>query len=135
MISSNMLEGIEVTKAITPDMDAEVLGGTVNFTLKEASATATGIPAIGVLTQGAYNGLEKTYDNYKVVGNVENRFFDDRFGVFAEFDAERKNLTSDELGGSYYLPNKISGAVNPVYLTNLNLDNILRDRRRFGARW
>ncbi len=133
MISSNMLEGIEVTKAITPDMDAEVLGGTVNFTLKEAGATSTGIPTIGVLAQGAYNGLEKTYNNYKIVGNVENRFFDNQFGVFAEFDVERKNLTSNELGGSYYLNNEILGAQNPVYLSNLNLNDVMRDRQRYGG--
>ena len=29
-----MLEGIEVTKAGTPDQDGDVLGGTVNFILK-----------------------------------------------------------------------------------------------------
>ena len=31
MISQYMLDGIEVTKAGTPDQDADVLGGTVNF--------------------------------------------------------------------------------------------------------
>ena len=36
MISQYMLEGIEVTKAGTPDQEADVLGGTVNFKLKKA---------------------------------------------------------------------------------------------------
>ena len=36
MISQYMLEGIEVTKSGTPDQDADVLGGTVNFQLKKA---------------------------------------------------------------------------------------------------
>jgi TonB-dependent receptor len=133
MISSSMLEGIEVTKAITPDMDGEVLGGTVNFTLKEAGATETGIPTIGVLTQGTYNGLEKSYGDYKVVASLENRFFDNQLGVFAEADVERKNLTSNELGGSYFLNNEILGAQNPVYLSNLNLNDIFRDRKRYGG--
>ena len=31
MISQYMLEGIEVTKAGTPDQEADVLGGTVNL--------------------------------------------------------------------------------------------------------
>ena len=35
MISQYMLEGIEVTKAGTPDQEADVLGGTVNFKLKK----------------------------------------------------------------------------------------------------
>ncbi len=37
MISSGILGGVEVIKAITPDMDAAVLGGVVNFDLKESS--------------------------------------------------------------------------------------------------
>ena len=36
MISQYVLDGIEVTKAGTPDQDADVLGGTVNFKLKRA---------------------------------------------------------------------------------------------------
>jgi len=38
MISPNLLDGIEVTKAITADQDADALGGAVNFRLKDASA-------------------------------------------------------------------------------------------------
>ena len=37
MISQYMLEGIEVTKAGTPDQEGDVLGGTVNFKLKKRS--------------------------------------------------------------------------------------------------
>ena len=36
MISPYMLEGIEVMKAITPDQDADIIGGSVNFQIKEA---------------------------------------------------------------------------------------------------
>jgi len=34
LVSSNMLDGIEVTKALTPDLDADALGGTVDLRLK-----------------------------------------------------------------------------------------------------
>ncbi len=34
MISSSMLGGIEVIKAITPDMDAALIGGVVNVDLQ-----------------------------------------------------------------------------------------------------
>ena len=133
MISPNMLEGIEVTKAVTPDMDAEVLGGTVNFKLKEAGSGGAGVPAISVLTQGAYNGLARSAGNYKLVGSVENRYLDDQLGLFVEADVERKNLTSNELGGSYFLNQKVLGAQNPVYLSNLNLNYIFRDRQRYAG--
>ncbi len=41
MISSSMLGGIEVIKAITPDMDATVLGGVVNFDMRKAAKEPT----------------------------------------------------------------------------------------------
>jgi outer membrane receptor protein involved in Fe transport len=46
MISSAMLRGIEVTKTATPDKDAAVLGGIVNFEIKEAKASSTGAPTL-----------------------------------------------------------------------------------------
>lgn len=44
MISSNMLEGMEVKKTVTPDMNADVIGGTVNLELREAKVSPTGKP-------------------------------------------------------------------------------------------
>ena len=38
MISPEMLEGIELFKALRPDMDGDAVGGTVNFTIRKADA-------------------------------------------------------------------------------------------------
>ena len=51
MISQYMLDGIEVTKAGTPDLDADVLGGTVNLKLKRAEAGGLNL---NILAQGMY---------------------------------------------------------------------------------
>ncbi len=63
MISSNMLGGIEVIKAITPDMDAAVLGGVVNFDLRKAELKESGRQVIlyqnSFLSQGGYNALKE----------------------------------------------------------------------------
>ena len=77
MISQYMLDGIEVTKAGTPDQDADVLGGTVNFLLKKAEPGFHG----NIITQGMYNGLRNSYGDNKFVVDLSNRFFQDRFGV------------------------------------------------------
>jgi len=106
MISSTMLRGIEVTKTATPDRDAAVLGGTVNFDIKEAKASSTGAPTVSLLAQGGYNDLSNMYNDYKFVGSVEQRFFDDQFGVFAQAIVERANRTADGLTVNYYIPNK-----------------------------
>jgi len=42
-ISSSMLDAIQVSKSVTSDMDADVLGGTVNFSLREAKAHGSGL--------------------------------------------------------------------------------------------
>lgn len=55
MISQYMLDEIEVVKAGTPDLEADVLGGTVNFKLKKAPPGFHG----NLITQGIYNDLER----------------------------------------------------------------------------
>ncbi|MHB8581376.1 MAG: TonB-dependent receptor, partial [Ignavibacteriaceae bacterium] len=132
MISSSMLEGIEVTKAITPDMDAAALGGTVNFKLREAKESTAGT-AINLLAQGGYNDLQNKYNDYKLVGSSESRFFNSHFGLFGEINIERRNLTSNQLGASYSLNGPKLGEVNPVYLNSLNLTDVPSDRQRYGA--
>ena len=104
MVSSYMLQGIEVFKTVTADMDANVIGGIVNFELHEAQVKEKGVPHFNFLMQGGYNNLSNAYykfRNYKFIGSAENRFFDDKFGVFAQVDFGRQNLSSNELGASY----------------------------------
>jgi outer membrane receptor protein involved in Fe transport len=133
MISPNMLDGIEVSKTVTADMDAAVFGGTVNFELHEANATDTKVPLISVLAKGGYNGLSDVYNkfnNYKYILSVEDRYFDDKFGIFAQIDIERKNLTSNELGASY--DDDRDSRVD--YLTTgLSLYYIARDKQRYNG--
>jgi len=130
LISSNMLEGIQVSKTITADMDADVIGGTVNFDLREAKVEVQGKPDVHLLMQGAYNGLDNAknkLNNYKYVGSIENRFMDDNLGVFAQLDFERKNLSSNNMGASY--DHKSESQIDYV-TTGLSLSNVLRDRQR-----
>ncbi|MGE5402657.1 MAG: TonB-dependent receptor [Ignavibacteriales bacterium] len=133
MISSNMLDGIQVTKNVTADMDADVLGGAVNFEIREAKVKEPGIPVFSFLSQGGYNNLDNAYNkfnNYKYVGSIENRFAEGLLGVFAQVDVERKNLTSNELGATY-TPN---GNSTVEYLTSgVTLFNVPRDRQRING--
>jgi TonB-dependent receptor len=132
LVSSNALEGIEVYKTVTPDMDAAVLGGTVNFNLKEARGTPDGGPAISLLAQGGYNNLMTTYNDYKFVASVEQRFLDDRFGVFLQGVAQKQNLTSNAFGGSYYIPNK-QLRPDSVVLGSLSLTFSPVQQRRYNG--
>ncbi|MEC9026920.1 MAG: carboxypeptidase-like regulatory domain-containing protein [Candidatus Neomarinimicrobiota bacterium] len=126
MISQYMLEGIEVTKAGTPDLDADVLGGTVNFILKRAKP---GLHA-NVITQGMYNGLEDSYNDNKFVFDVSNRFWQDRIGILAQLDFENRNRSSHELSASYTLPGAELDSVNELFFTGLGLYDVLRKNKR-----
>ena len=132
MISSNSLEGIRVYKTVTPDMDAAVLGGTVNFDLREAKGKPSGAPLISLLSQGAYNNLISTYNNYKFVASAEQRFFDDRFGIFIQGIAQKQNLTSNQLGGTYWQPKK-QDEPDVIVLGSLNLAYSPSEQKRYDG--
>ena len=134
MISPYMLDGIEVTKSITPDLDADVLGGTVNFKMRTAGGNEQNEELkINFQAQGGYNNLSNAYNkynNYKYVASIEKRFFEGRFGVFAQGDFERRNLTSNELGTTY---NHLQNSQTEYVVNDLTLYNIPRDRKRGTA--
>lgn len=131
MISPNMLDGIEVSKTVTPDQDADVLGGTVNFKTREAKASNEMEPLrLELLVQGGYTGLPDAYNDYrneKYVGSIEDRFLDEKLGVFAQADYERRNLTSNELSNVY---DESSGSFDQYVTNSVNLHYIDRDRQR-----
>jgi TonB-dependent receptor len=133
MISQNMLEGIEVFKTATPDLDAAFLGGVVNFQIRKPRPSVTGAPSFGLLAQGGYDRLHDSYSNYRLVGSVEDRLFDENLGYFVEAIVERADRTSDELGGNYDLLTKNFGVVNPTILNSLNLYFKPRDRQRYDG--
>ena len=90
-ISSNMLDGIDVTKAVTPDMDANSIGGAVNLRLRQAPEDFH----FDVLTQGAFNTQNRTYGNFDTWASVSNRFLDNRLGVFLQGNMRRFEGGSD----------------------------------------
>ena len=123
MISQNVLEGIEVTKAGTPNLDADVLGGTINFKLKRAKP---GFHAT-VIAQGIHNGLRNTYNDNKLVFDMSNRFFKNRIGIFAQIDTEKRNRSSNALGAYYNNAGAVEvDSLNQLTLTSFNLFNIDR---------
>ena len=122
MISQYMLEGIEVTKAGTPDQDGDVLGGTVNFILKKAKPGLHG----NVIAQGIYNGLDKEAGDYKYVATIGNRFLNDKLGVLAQLDLENRNRSSHDLGARYDNAPANLDSVNSLQLLNMYLTDINR---------
>jgi len=86
-ISSNMLSGIEVVKALTPDMDANTVGGVVNLRLREAPSGLH----YDALAQGNYDYSDRNTNNYKFWASISNRFFNDKLGVFLQGNMDRSD--------------------------------------------
>ena len=126
MISQYMLEGIEVTKAGTPDQEADVLGGTVNFKLKKAPSGLHG----NLVTQGMYGSLKETQDDYKFVFDLSNRFFNDKLGLLAQLDLENRNRSSHNLNANYVNTPADLDTINPLTLNTLALKDVSRKNDR-----
>ena len=112
-ISSNMLAGIEVSKSVTPAMDANSIGGNVNLRLQEAPEGLH----FDTMLQGEYNDQDHTADNYRAWASVSNRFLGDRLGVFVQGNARRLNEGGDlAVGTLEALPQSDDGQRPYAYL-------------------
>jgi TonB-dependent receptor len=132
MISPDVLEGIEVYKALRPDMDGDAIGGSINFITKKAPEGAhTTVRALG-----GYNQLADDYGNYKASISYSNRFIRDeqgknRLGIVATGSVQRANRQSDLLTGSYYWTGIVNN--NQIYETSaVKLTNHQEIRHRYS---
>ena len=78
MISSEILAGIEVTKALTPDKDADAFGGIVNFKL--ATAHEGGFK-YNFRFQERYNAQRAEPGQYKGCMTMSKRYWDEKLGI------------------------------------------------------
>ena len=124
MISSYMLEGIEVTKAATANQEADQLGGTVNFRLREAPDQ----PALNAILQGGYNDLRTQVGDYKAVLSGSKRFFNNRFGLFANVDIDRTNRSENSVFAGYEIRGDTLAIANGT-----SFQDIARVKNRYGG--
>jgi TonB-dependent receptor len=124
LISSNMLDGIELKKANTPDMDADVLGGTVDLKLKEAPEGLQ----FNAAAQGGYNALQKYYGNYNFSASISNRFLDGDLGVIGTLNTDEYDRSADKFRGVY----RQSG-LESIIIQSMDLREEKVKRGRTGA--
>jgi len=125
LISSNMLDGVEVQKAITPDKDADALGGAIDMRLREAADEFM----IDATLQGGYNDLRSDMGNYKVGIDASNRFLDGKLGVIAGANFDKNNRSSDRFNGNYRVDENTEGEETSIYQTiGFQFENLNRER-------
>ncbi|UCH61913.1 MAG: TonB-dependent receptor [Fidelibacterota bacterium] len=125
MISPEILAGIEVTKALTPDKDADSFGGIVNFQLADAPEGFRS----NIRVQSGYNALRQEPGQYKGSVTLSNRYWNDRLGIMATGNIDRKQRGTDKFRASYGYDNfweklSVSGAT---------LEHVMEVRKRKGG--
>jgi len=101
ILSDDLVRGVELSKTLRPDMDADALGGTVNLTLKTAQEGFH----YDVRGNGGYTKLDNSYSNYKVAGTVGDRFLDDNsLGLLIQGNIEEKRLPANQFNATYAAP-------------------------------
>ncbi|UOR05298.1 TonB-dependent receptor [Hymenobacter aerilatus] len=96
LIPSDMVQAIEVSKTLTPDMDADAIGGTANLVTR---AAPNGLRISGTAGAG-YNFLSEKvpYLGSLVVGN---RFLDGKLGIIASGSYFNHRFGSDNVEAAW----------------------------------
>lgn len=131
MISPEILSGIEVTKALTADKDADAIGGTVDFKL--ATAKRGGFYQ-NLRFQTGYNNLRNEYGQYKGRLIVSNRFFEDRLGILVSGNIEKTQRGADEFSAEYSLvrEKRPGEKLAPISANNVIFEHRIDQRKRLG---
>jgi TonB-dependent receptor len=92
LLPSDMIETIEFNKAVTADMDADAIGGSINLKTKSAPYKMT---IKGKLGAGWNFVAEKP--SYKGSVTIGNRFFNNKLGIVASASVHDNQLGSDNI--------------------------------------
>jgi len=131
MIAPNMLSGIEVTKVLTADMDADAVGGTVDLKIGKAAEGFKGDLSLQI----GHGSLDNTYGNKKVNAWLSNRFLENKLGVRISGSYDNFDRSSDVLTAGWNI-NQSSAEEGDLLLselTNVTIRDRITDRKRLGG--
>lgn len=132
MMSPYMIKTIALYKSLTPDLNANAIGGVVNMELREAPPDFHS----DLLWQSGYTQKSNTYGNYRAVGSLSTRFLDDAFGIYVLGNIESYDRNADNMNASYIVTSSSKIGENgylPVRVSNTQLLRHREKRQRYGA--
>ena len=97
VIPSDLLQAIEVSKALTPDMDADAIGGAVNLVMKGAPDKSTVLLSAG----GGYNKMLGSSDQANFSGTGSRRFADGKWGVVGSASYSKTTKGNMDMEATY----------------------------------
>lgn len=97
LIPSDMIQTIEVNKAVTPDMEGDAIGGSVNLITRSApnifKASVTGAFGVNPIRNGA---------NYNISGIVADRILNKKLGYVISTSLNSNDYGSDNVEFEWY---------------------------------
>lgn len=125
VVPSELIQFVQVSKAVTPDMDGDAIGGSINFITRTAPAKKT----LSVSGAGGYNTFSQnaTYNGSIVYGD---RFFNNKLGVILSGAIWDRQWGADSFDVTYN-----TGATNETQKKSINtimMKRYMGTRRTIG---
>jgi TonB-dependent receptor len=120
VIPSDLLQSIEVSKALTPDMDGDAIGGSVNLVMKQAPEKFRLLAAAA----GGYNRSLSSYDQDNFSVTTGRRFNGGKVGVIGSASATNNARGNQDFEPTYTSTQGLAG---------LDIRDYTVHRDRYGA--
>lgn len=125
-VPSEMIQYVQVAKAITPDMEGDAIGGSINFITRTSPAKRQ----LNMSAAGGYNTFSKdgTYNGSFVYGD---RFFKDKLGVMVAGAIWNRQWGTDAFEVAYN-----TGLADPAQRKSIStamLKRYMGKRQTYGA--
>ncbi len=124
-LSQSSLAGIELYKAITPDMDGDALSGTINLVTKKAPEERM----LKANIKGNYNYLTESANQYDLSFRYGERFFNNMLGVQLAGNLEKKVRSNESIRVS---DSRWEKSIQEIVIDNFNVEFIDENRKRDG---
>ena len=108
VVPSELLQSIEVSKALTPDQDGDSIGGSVNLVMKQAPQKFRLFGAAG----GGYNSLLSNWRQNNFSGTTGGRFADGKSGIIVSASGSETNRGNQDVE-VVYAPTLTLNELNP----------------------
>lgn len=97
IVPTDLLGAIEVSKALTPDMDGDAIGGAVNLVTKSASEE----PRLQFSLGSGFNDTRSSYDQYAASMTFSRRFAEGKLGVIFSGSSNKSTRGSENFEVEY----------------------------------
>lgn len=142
VLPPNGLQAISVSKTLTPDMDGDAIGGSIDF--RTPNAFDFNAPVARLFASYGFNDRAKDQgeasDNYLLQADFGRRLKDERFGVFASVNYGRSNGVTEETENDgewqpYIWRKNAEEAIDErsMYLPGIDLDYRRNEQERYGG--